>query len=128
MTNNNAHGRAHWAAPRRWRGNTWKAAVVLTALSATALTSTGTASAATPAASIDVGGLLAITLGGSDKPLVVKWGDDDTDEGTKASQATGKWDATKDHGSLYSLTGSIGAQQAWTMRDASGRKITGTGV
>src|SRR3954453_11191251 len=128
MTNNNAHGRAHWAAPRRWRGNTWRAAVLLTALSSMALTSTGTASASTPTASIDGGGLLKVVLGGTDKPLKVKWGDDDTHEGAKASELTGKWDAGKDHGSLYSLTGSIGAQQAWAMKDASGRRITGTGV
>ena len=49
------------------------------------------------------------------------WGDDDTGQGA-AGSANGEWDATRDQGSLYSLTKRIGAQSAWR----SG--ITGTGV
>src|SRR5512144_102189 len=74
----------------------------------------------------------ATVAGGGTRPdtavLGAKWGDDTTGEGKKASAETGVWDAKKDLGSLYSLTKSTGAQDAWTRKDAGGRWITGKGV
>ena len=52
-----------------------------------------------------------------------QWGDDDTKEGKQASRATGSWDASKDLGSMYSLTKGIGAQDAW-LRGATGKDVT----
>jgi serine protease AprX len=57
------------------------------------------------------------------KALGTHWGDDDTHEGTKATQASGRWNAKNDHGSLYSLTKSIGAQTAWH-EGFTGRGVT----
>jgi serine protease AprX len=50
------------------------------------------------------------------------WGDDTTKQGKKASRGPGSWDASLDLGSMYNLTKSIGAQDAW----ATG--VTGNGV
>jgi serine protease AprX len=52
-----------------------------------------------------------------------QWGDDDTKEGKQAARGTGSWDASKDLGSMYSLTKSIGAQDAW-LRGATGKDVT----
>src|SRR3954469_15760093 len=52
-----------------------------------------------------------------------QWGDDDTKEGKQATRATGSWDASQDLGSMYSLTKSIGAQDAW-LRGATGKDVT----
>jgi serine protease AprX len=49
------------------------------------------------------------------------WGDDDTNQSRRAS-GLGVWKPSNDLGSLYSLTGSIGAHQAWR------EGITGDGV
>ena len=38
------------------------------------------------------------------------------------------WLADKDENSLYSITKAAGVHDAWSRSDASGRKITGTGV
>jgi serine protease AprX len=51
------------------------------------------------------------------------WGDDDTKEGRQAASGTGSWDASKDLGSMYSLTKGIGAQDAW-LRGATGKDVT----
>jgi serine protease AprX len=40
----------------------------------------------------------------------------------------GEWRADKDANSLYSITKSIGAQDAWMKTDPSGRRVTGKGV
>jgi serine protease AprX len=50
-----------------------------------------------------------------------RWGDDDTKQSRSALEL-GVWKPTNDLGSLYSLTGSIGAQQAWR------QGVTGDGV
>lgn len=65
-------------------------------------------------------GLLAVlsTDGGLGDTL---WGDDDTGQGAAAA-AGGQWDASRDQGSLFSLTKRIGAQDAWR------NGITGAGV
>jgi serine protease AprX len=52
-----------------------------------------------------------------------EWGDDDTKEGKQASRGNGPWDASKDLGSMYSLTRSIGAQDAW-QRGVTGKDVT----
>ncbi len=52
-----------------------------------------------------------------------QWGDDDSKEGKQAARGTGSWDASKDLGSMYSLTKSIGAQDAW-LRGATGKDVT----
>src|SRR3954470_2741415 len=52
-----------------------------------------------------------------------QWGDDDTKEGKQAARGPGAWDASKDLGSMYSLTKSIGAQDAW-LRGATGNNVT----
>ncbi len=51
------------------------------------------------------------------------WGDDDSKEGKQATRRTGSWEAALDHGSMYSLTASIGAQDAWA-QGVTGRDIT----
>ncbi len=51
------------------------------------------------------------------------WGDDSTGEGKWASRATGSWDGSQDLGSMYSLTKSIGAQEAWA-RGVTGKDVT----
>jgi serine protease AprX len=51
------------------------------------------------------------------------WGDDDTKEGKQASRGNSSWDASRDLGSMYSLTKSIGAQDAW-LRGATGKDVT----
>jgi len=51
------------------------------------------------------------------------WGDDDTKEGRQATKDTGSWDPSQDLGSTYSLTKSIGAQDAW-QRGATGKDVT----
>lgn len=58
-----------------------------------------------------------------------QWGDDDTREDERASRLTGKWDAKKDLGSMYSTTRSTRAQDLWSIpAPGSRRKLTGTGV
>ncbi len=52
-----------------------------------------------------------------------EWGDDDTKESKQASQGRGSWDASKDLGSMHSLTKSVGAQDAW-LRGATGKGVT----
>jgi serine protease AprX len=42
--------------------------------------------------------------------------------------STGGYDATRDPGSLYTLTKSIGARSVWNQVDSHGRHITGQGV
>jgi serine protease AprX len=51
------------------------------------------------------------------------WGDDSSRQGRQAQRADGTWDASADLGSLYSLTRSIGAQNAWA-RGATGKDVT----
>ena len=51
------------------------------------------------------------------------WGDDSTKEGKQASRGEGSWDATRDMGSMYSLTKSIGAQDAWA-QGVTGKNVT----
>ena len=60
--------------------------------------------------------------------LVGRWGDDTTNEDEKASEATGRWQAPQDRGSLHSIASTYGAQAAWKKLDSSGRTITGKGV
>ena len=81
--------------------------------------------AASPAAP-QVGGQLAV----EDGPAwaKAKWGDDETKEDEQASAETGTWVADKDTGSLYTVTKSHGAHDAWGKTDATGKKITGKGV
>ncbi len=52
------------------------------------------------------------------------WGDDKTQEGTRASAVDGVWHADKDNGSLFNVTRSTGAQDAWKARG----QLDGTGV
>ncbi len=52
-----------------------------------------------------------------------EWGDDDTKEGKQAARGPGSWDASKDLGSMYSLTRRSGAQDAW-QRGATGKDVT----
>ena len=52
-----------------------------------------------------------------------QWGDDDTKEGKQAAKGAGSWDASQDLGSMYSLTKSIGARDAW-LRGATGKDVT----
>ena len=47
---------------------------------------------------------------------------------SKLQMAGGAWKADDDNGSLYSVTKSIGADDAWDKSDSQGRKITGKGV
>ena len=56
------------------------------------------------------------------------WGDVKSNQGDKATTGTGVWDPKTDLGSMYNLTKSIGAQDAWRMTDAQGRAVTGKGV
>ena len=51
------------------------------------------------------------------------WGDDDTKQGKQATKPTGSWDAALDRGSMYSLTASIGAQDAWA-QGVTGKDVT----
>ena len=51
------------------------------------------------------------------------WGDDTTKEGKQASRRRGSWDAAQDLGSMYSLTKSIGAQDAWA-QGVTGKNVT----
>ncbi len=51
------------------------------------------------------------------------WGDDDTKEGKQAARGPGSWDASKDLGSMYALSRSIGARDAW-LRGATGKDVT----
>ena len=59
-----------------------------------------------------------------------RWGDDDTGEGTKASKATGRWDAKGDNGSTYSIAKALGFHDVWATSDPRDgrRKLTGHGV
>jgi serine protease AprX len=57
------------------------------------------------------------------RALGTRWGDDETHEGKKASADGSRWDARTDHGSLYALTRSIGAQTAWH-QGYTGRGVT----
>jgi serine protease AprX len=50
------------------------------------------------------------------------WGDDDTEEGAKASKLSGTWVEKDDLGSLYTIADSSGARAAWS------KGITGRGV
>jgi serine protease AprX len=44
------------------------------------------------------------------------------------NSSTGGYDATRDPGSLYTITKSIGARSVWNQVDSHGRHITGQGV
>ena len=58
-----------------------------------------------------------------------KWGDDKTAEGKKASATTGRWDPTKDNGSMFTTERTTGAQDVWGQDVPGGRtKVTGRGV
>ncbi len=84
---------------------------------------TGPALAAAPPAP-------AQSSGGVAEPLASKWGDDDTHEGWRASRLTGSWVAQRDHGSLWYVTKTTGAQDVWGKQDPhdARRKLTGQGV
>ncbi|OIQ91764.1 serine protease AprX [mine drainage metagenome] len=56
------------------------------------------------------------------------WGDVKANQDGKATTSTGVWDPKSDLGSMYNLTKSIGAQDAWRMTDAQGQPVTGKGV
>ncbi|WP_157682726.1 S8 family serine peptidase [Nocardioides scoriae] len=89
-----------------------------------ALLSAGAGPALATTASTGTGGGLLDTLAGDVLGGVVDaaWGDDTTREGAQATRPDGTWDATRDRGSMWSLTRSIGAQRAWA------RGVTGKGV
>ncbi len=108
-------------------GSTWKKVSygLLSAVVAAGVTS----GAAAPASAendgliddlLPLGSILSLlsTAGGLGDSL---WGDDDTGQGAGAS-GNGTWDASKDQGSMFSLTKRIGAQKVWR------RGITGDGV
>ena len=59
-----------------------------------------------------------------------KWGDDKTREGLKATISTGRWDPTKDNGSMFTTERTTGAQDVWgqDVPGAKGVKVTGRGV
>ncbi len=101
---------------RRW-------GVVSLALAGSLLAAGATAPAATAAAA-DRHPKAANDFAGS------KWGDDKTREGKKASAGTGRWDPTKDNGSMVTTARTTGAQDVWKqdVPAAKGVKITGQGV
>ncbi len=97
--------------------------------------------AAVLAAGAGVTGTTALSAGVADRPapeasfsvlspsfVDTEWGDDDTAEDERASTETGKWQAGKDLGSLFSIARRYGAEHAWTQDDPQGRKVTGKGV
>ncbi len=100
---------------------TWKRSAPAVALGAALLTSMTVSPALAKASKPDPAGqeLSGVSGGVVDS----QWGDDDTKEGKQASRGSGSWDASKDLGSLYSLTKSIGAQDAW-LRGVTGKDVT----
>ena len=54
------------------------------------------------------------------------WGDQNSDN--SSLDVSGKNDAKKDPGSLYTITDAIGARAVWGAKDAAGRAVTGRGV
>ena len=68
------------------------------------------------------GSLLDALDSGTSGVVDTLWGDDTTKQGKKASKGPGAWDASVDQGSMYNLTKSVGAQDAWA------RGVTGKGV
>jgi serine protease AprX len=75
--------------------------------------------------------LTATSAAANDKPshgsvVGTLWGDKGADK--KAMDVSGKYDAKVDPGSLYSITGAIGARALWATKDATGRPVTGRGV
>lgn len=53
------------------------------------------------------------------------WGGKTDDQ---VAAASGQYQAAADPGSLYTVTGAIGARQVWGQKDSNGRAITGQGV
>lgn len=108
---------------RRWRSVATGALGVLVAL-------TFAPADSVPADSVPAGASSANTAPASSAlPSTwqdAKWGDAQADGYSK--DANGHNDASKDPGSLYSVTKTIGAQNLWSQTDANGRAITGQGV
>jgi serine protease AprX len=102
---------------------TWKrAALTVAAFSAFAVGGGAPANAAAPP---QPKGQQAGTTSSTGEPSGVVdslWGDDDTKQGKTAARGPGNWDASKDLGSMYNLTRSVGAQAAWS------QGVTGNGV
>jgi serine protease AprX len=86
-------------------------------------------------------GLTAVTVGAG--PAVAAPGSSNGASGTRGAVASAvggpvnmvgttvkgpKWRADNDENSLYNIEASNGAQRVWTMKDASGRTVTGKGV
>nr|CAA9318762.1 MAG: hypothetical protein AVDCRST_MAG46-692 [uncultured Nocardioidaceae bacterium] len=102
------------------RAITWRGPVLAGVTMALAL---GTSA---PASAFDGGGQGAPLSARDDKHdhgagVDTAWGDDDTQQSLRAVEL-GVWKPTDDLGSLYSITGSIGAHRAW------GEGVTGDGV
>jgi serine protease AprX len=109
------------------------AAVAVTGALVPTMALAGSASAA-PSVGSTLGGSLSNTLSTVLGLLAAPnihvlpdiWGDSSAD--TTAQNSAGVNDPTKDPGSLYTITNAIGARNVWTLRDASGKAVTGQGV
>jgi serine protease AprX len=68
--------------------------------------------------------------GGAVPPRDSGWGDDTTYEGARSTRIAGTWVPQHDHGSMWQVTKSTGAQDVWgeSAPNGSGRKLTGHGV
>ena len=100
---------------------TWKRSAPVAVLVTALLASGGAGPAHAKAPKIDElkKGLVGLAGG----LVESEWGDDDTKQGKQAARGPGSWDASKDLGSLYSLTKRSGAQDAW-LRGATGKDVT----
>jgi serine protease AprX len=106
------------------RTKTWGRVAATTAVAAVMGTAAVPAHAAVPAPAGHEGGKgLASVVPDllSDNGIGSLWGDDDSNEGRRASRG-GAWDPALDDGSLFSLTEATGVQKAWA------RGYTGAGV
>ncbi len=63
---------------------------------------------------------------GSAKVVSTLWGDERADQ--LSQDLARKYDAKQDPGSLFTITGAIGARDVWKVKDARGRAVTGHGV
>lgn len=108
-----------------------------TALAGTALVAAATLVPAAPALAASPGdagtGVAAVAAPTTLQPgllssvLGTLWGDRKTDDLAR-NPLTGKYDARRDPGSLYSITTAIGARDVWQQTDARGAALTGKGV
>ncbi len=109
----------------RW-GRTCRAAAVVgvAAVTVPGLLSTAAFAKSSPTNATILGSVLA-PLTGKVKAFKYPWGDPAADQ---VSSSGGEYRPEKDPGSLYTVTGAVGARSVWARRDAAGRPVTGAGV